>query len=112
MSLATIFREALDAIKSAHPELAVAVVIGGKAGTGTKDAQRDAASLTDSGEMGLSTCRIRVNADAFTKPGKGESITVGTDACLVLDVQTDGAGAFFIIEYQVQRPITGTGDIQ
>lgn len=113
MSLTTIFRDALDAIKTAHPELTVAVTIGGIVGTGTKDVQNDAVNLTDSGEMGISSGRVRVNADDFTKPGRGVAITVGVDDCLVMDVRTDGVGAFYVIDYQLQRPVKfSSGDIQ
>jgi len=112
MSLTTIFRDALDAIKAAHPELTVAVTIEGKTGTGTKDTLSDASTLTENGETGISSSRVRVNADYFTKPGKGATITVGTNACFVLDVRTDGVGAFYVIEYQVQKPVTFSGDVQ
>jgi hypothetical protein len=106
MGLATIFREALDAIKTAHADLAVAVVIGGVSGTGTRDSRTDAADLTVNGEVGVSSSRVRVNADTFAKPANGDAITVGGEKCLVNDVRTDGAGAFYVIEYQVQRPVT------
>lgn len=112
MSLTTIFREALDAIKSAHPELTVAVVIGGVAGTGTKDARTDVGALNINGESGVSSSRVRVNADDFTKPANGEAITVNLEACIVNDVRTDGAGAFYLIEYQVQRPVKFSADVQ
>jgi hypothetical protein len=104
MGLATIFQDALDAIKTAHPDLVVAVVIGGVAGTGTRDTRTDVASLVDNGEVGGSSGRVRVNSDDFTKPENGATITVGSDSCFIGDVQTDGAGAFYVISYQLQKP--------
>lgn len=105
MTLTTIFRDALDAIKAAHPELTVAVISGGVTGTGTKDTSLDAASLTDNGEVGATSSRVRLSAGEFSKPAKGATITIGGEACFVLDVRTDGVGAFYVVEYQVQSPI-------
>jgi len=111
MSLTTIFRDAFDAIKTAHPELTVAVIIGGVVGTGTRDTSTDAVNLTDSGETGISSGRVRVSAGDFSKPARGDVITVNGLACFSGDVQTDAVGAFYIIPYQVQKPVTGTGNI-
>ena len=105
MSLTTIFREALDAIKDEYPEITVAVIIKGKTGTGTQDVRTDAAALANEGETGESSSRVRVNADVFDKPGRGDTITIRGKDCFALDVQTDGVGAFFIIEYSEQKPI-------
>ena len=111
MSLTTIFREALDAIKDEYPEITVAVIINGKTGTGTQDVRNDAAVLTNEGEAGVSSSRVRVNANDFDKPGRGDTITVGGKDCFALDVQTDGVGAFYVIEYSLQRPVTFLDDV-
>lgn len=112
MGLATIFQDALDAIKTAHPDLSVAVVIGGVTGTGTRDTRTDAVDLGINGETGLSSGRVRVNTSVFSKPERGSTITVAGQSVFVGNVNTDGAGAFYIIDYQLQRPVTFSGEPQ
>ena len=104
MSLTTTFRNAANAIKTAHPELSVAVVSGGVSATGLKATATDTAALADMGEAGASVGQARVNADAFVEPAKGATITVGGVACTVTACRTDGAGAFYVIEYAEQKP--------
>jgi hypothetical protein len=104
MTLTTIFREAVDAIKTAHPELAVAVVSGAASTTGTKATATGSAALADMGEGGSDIGSVRVSADAFAKPAAGATITVGGSACTVMGVDTDGVGAFWVISYQLQKP--------
>jgi hypothetical protein len=104
MSLATIFRGAADAILSAHPELAVAVVYGGTTTTGMKATVTGDAALANMGETGQTTGQVRVSAAAISEPAEGGTITVGGVACFVTGVETDGAGAFYVIQYAKQKP--------
>jgi len=111
MNLKDRFQNAFNAFKTAHPEAVVSVTISGKSGSGTKGVAVDGASLADAGEVGLSSGTVRVSTADFSKPGKGAAITVGSDACLVVNVRTDQVGAFYLIDYQLQKTVTGTGDI-
>jgi hypothetical protein len=104
MGLEAIFRDAASAIKTAHPELTVTVTYAGASVTALRGTGTRAAAFADMGEMGNASSTIWVDASAFAEPAKGATITVGATACFVMSVRMDGAGAFWIIEYQEQKP--------
>ena len=104
MSIVTEARAALATEIAAEPEFAVAVVIGGTAGTGFDVGTMGTTDFGVNGEPGVDVGTVRVSAAAFPKPAHGDTILIRGAACVVLSV---AGTAVWVIQYRRCRPVAG-----
>jgi len=97
-------RTALAEIQADVPEMSVAVVIGGVAGTGLDVGATGATDFGQYGETGQEVGTVRVSSATFAKPTHGQTILVRGESVVVTSI----AGvALWIIQYRKARPVEG-----
>ena len=105
MSLQTAARTAFAAIKTAHPELVVAVASDDETCEGIRGVDVGVGNPTLLGEDGLESNTVRVDASEFAEQDFGATITVDGETVFVSGQRLDPAGALRQIAFQKTRPI-------
>lgn len=108
--LKTLAQAALAAMIVAQPNCVVVVVANGKTASALRNSKTSEPSLTDNGEMGMTTSTIFCNADTIGEITKGQTITVAGVAVFALRYKVDPAGAIATIDYSEQKPVKFSAD--
>ena len=109
--LQSMARAALASIMAQFPECVVAVVYGGRTASMLCDTVRRESQLTERGEEGATTRTVRGSAADLDEPTQGARITVAGAGAIVTATRIDPAGAVLTIEYRLERPVTGVGEV-
>lgn len=108
MSLQSVARSALAAIRSAVPDSVVTVIYGSHTAQGVRDTITGRAEADGYGEKGPTSSTVRVSMEDLVEiPANGETIRVDGEDVIVLQTRLDPAGALCAIEYQDTHPVEG-----
>lgn len=107
MTLQATVRTALGTIKTLAPNSVVTVANASQSAEGVKDTVDAESSLAEYGEEGRTTGTVYLDASEFTRPERGDTITVDGDDVFVNDSDVDPVGAMLTIVYSKTRPVAG-----
>lgn len=112
MDIKALAQAELAKIIAAHYAVVVILVANGKTAQAVKNSKVSEPNLTNNGETGLTVSKVFCNADTIGAITKGQSGTADGVAVTFLTFSVDPAGALATIEYQEQRPVKFSADMQ